>query len=43
MPDIIHAPGIVITGHREYGDPSALYRGLDQLRAGNEYIFKQRH
>ncbi len=39
MADVIHVPGIVITGHREYGDPSALYRGLDQLRAGNEYIF----
>jgi len=29
---------IAITGHRDYGDPAALYRGLDQLRA-NEYLF----
>jgi len=29
---------IAITGHRDYPDRAALYRGLDNLRA-NEYIF----
>lgn len=29
---------IAITGHRVYGDPGALYRGLDNLKA-SEYIF----
>lgn len=29
---------IAITGHRDYGDPAALFRGLDQLRA-REYVF----
>lgn len=29
---------IAITGHRDYPDPGALYRGLDNLRA-REYVF----